>query len=113
MWTAFVSVVFPYIHVAFHGMPRDPSLEAAIHRWVARLEGMNARVQRADVTVEPLGRRRTSVSVFVGAIGGVTPQATTSHVDAYVAVSDAFREVRRQLIGRATAPRSAPVALAG
>lgn len=113
MTTAFVSAVFPYIHVAFHGLPRDPSLEAAIHRWVARLEGMNTGLQRADVTVEPLGRRRTSVSVYVGALGGVTPQAATSHVDAYVAVSDAFREVRRQLLGRTTAPRSAPLALAG
>jgi ribosome-associated translation inhibitor RaiA len=111
MATAYACAVFPYIHVEFYGMPRDPSLEAAIHRWVARLESMSVRVQRAEVAIEPVGRRRTSVQVYIGALDGVAPQATTAHADAYVAVSDAFREVRRQLLSRATAPRKASLAL--
>ena len=104
--------MFPYIQVNFEGMPSDPSLEAAIHRWVARLEGMNIGVRRAEIVVERLGRRRTAVRLRIGSADGTPRWATTSHVDAYVAVSDAFRDVWRQLRAAPVARRS-PVALAG
>jgi len=94
-------------------MPRDGSLEAAVHRWVARLEWTPIEVHRAEVMIERVGRRRTAVRVSIGSVTGAAPTAATSHADAYVAVSNAFREVRRQLLARGTTvARSASLALA-
>jgi ribosome-associated translation inhibitor RaiA len=113
MAAAKTDIVLPYIQVSFRGMPRDPALEAAIHRWVARLEWMNVGVQRAEVSVERIGRRRTSVSLQIGANDGSAPSATASHADAYVAVSDAFHGVQRKLVRSPVHARRASLALAG
>lgn len=76
---------------------------------------MSVEAYRAEVMVmiERAGRRRTVVSVSIGPVTGAAPDATTSHVDAYVAVSNAFRDVRRQLLDRGrAATRSAQLAAA-
>src|SRR5689334_6961928 len=78
----------PFVNVRFQGMPLDPSLEAAVHRWVARLEWTAIEIHRAEVLIERAGRRRTVVRVSIGPVTGVAPTASTSHVDAYVAVSN-------------------------
>jgi ribosome-associated translation inhibitor RaiA len=104
----------PYVQVSFQGMLRDPSLEAAIHRWVARLGSLNVEIHRAEVAIERLGRRRTAVRVSIGSVDGTAPAAAADHADAYVAVSDAFRAVHRQLLPRRVARGRRPVlALAG
>lgn len=107
-------VMFPYVQVSFQGLPRDPSLEAAVHRWVARLESMGAEIRGAEVTIEPMGRRRTSVRASIGPSSGARPAAESSHIDAFVAVSEAFRALHRQLLARAAAASRRPtLALAG
>lgn len=94
-------------------MTRDPSLEAAVHRWVARLEWTPIEIHRAEVLIERAGRRRTVVRVSIGEVTGAAPTTATSHADAYVAVSNAFRDMRRQLLDRGAAvTRSASIALA-
>lgn len=90
----------PYIQVEFPGSQRDASLEAAVHRWVARLESVIADAVRIDVQIARVGRTGTSVGLTV--CGGTegTRTAAKSHKDAYVAVSDAFRALRQQLLCR-------------
>jgi ribosome-associated translation inhibitor RaiA len=89
----------PYIQVSFPGSQRDPALEAAVHRWVARLESEMEDALRLEVMIDRSGRRRTSVDLTLCASDGPRT-AATSHKDAYVAVSDAFRALRMQLLGR-------------
>jgi hypothetical protein len=80
---------------------------------VARLEWTPIEVHRAEVMIERIGRRRTAVRVSIGPVTGAAPTAATSHADAYVALSDAFRAVRRQLLDRGTAvARRSSLALA-
>jgi ribosome-associated translation inhibitor RaiA len=91
-----------HIEVSFRGSPRDPALEAAVHRWVSRLEPMVGEdVLSVDVTIE-LSRRRTAVSLKLCGGDDDVGTATTSHTDPYVAVSDAFRAARQQLLERRT-----------
>jgi ribosome-associated translation inhibitor RaiA len=87
-----------YVDVNFHRIDRDPSIESAIHRWVARFEAMRFEVQRASATVESTGRNRTTVCLTLVLADGTARTAATTHTDPYVAVSDAFRVVRHQLI---------------
>jgi hypothetical protein len=97
-----------YIDVNFQRIDRDPSIESAIHRWVARFEAMRFEVRRAAATVEPAGRHRTAVRLALVLADGTSQTAATSHVDPYVAVSDAFRLVRRQLLAGSASPDRAP-----
>lgn len=91
------------IDVSFQRTDRNPSIESAIHRWVARLEAMQFPVQRASAIVEPAGRSRITVRLELTLIDGTACAAATTHADPYVAVSDAFRVVRQHMIA-ATAP---------
>jgi hypothetical protein len=95
----------PYIAVAFQRIDRNPSIESAIHRWVARFEAMRFEVRRAIATVEPAGRNRTAVTLTLLLADGVARRVATTHVDPYVAVSDAFRLVRQQALAAAPADR--------
>ncbi len=94
--------MFPFIEIQFRRLVRDPSLESAIHRWVARLEAMEIGVRRADVTIEVAGRRRrrTSVSLAVELPDRMEPEVVVAHADPYVAIAEAFRVVRRQVLAR-------------
>src|SRR3954454_22164589 len=88
----------PYIRVTFQRIDRNPSIESAIHRWVARFEAMRFEVRRAVATVEPAGRNRTTVHLAMVLASGTSRAVTTTPTDPYVAVSDAFRLVRQQLL---------------
>jgi hypothetical protein len=99
------AIVTSYIDVSFRGLPRDLSVEAAIHRWVARLEALRIEVQRAEVTVEPSGRKRTQISATVRLTNGCVQTTATVHADTYVGVANAFRAIRHQLLpAQATPP---------
>jgi ribosome-associated translation inhibitor RaiA len=87
-----------YIHVTFRHADRNPSIESAIHRWVARFEAMRFEVRRAIATVEPVGRNRTAVQLTLVLANGTSRTVATTRPDPYVAVSDAFRAVRQQLL---------------
>jgi ribosome-associated translation inhibitor RaiA len=91
----------PYIQVSFPGGPRDPALEAAVHRWVARLESAIEHAQQVEVMIERARRCTTVGLTLSGGLEGPR-KAATSHKDAYVAVSDAFRALRQQLLCRSS-----------
>lgn len=90
----------PHIQVSFPDGQRDPALEAAVHRWVARLEPAIEDALHVEVSIDRRARRRTLVGLTLSGGADGTCTAATSHKDAYVAVSDAFRALRQQLLGR-------------
>jgi ribosome-associated translation inhibitor RaiA len=92
------SAMTSYIVVNFERIDRNPSIESAIHRWVARFEAMRFEVRRAVATVEAGGRSRTTVQLTVVLADGTSRTVATTRPDPYVAVSDAFRSVRQQLL---------------
>src|SRR6476619_1418258 len=92
------SAMTPYIRVSSQRIDRNPSIESAIHRWVARFEAMRFEVRRAIAVVESAGRHRTTVHLAMVLASGASRTVTTTHTDPYVAVSDAFRSVRQQLL---------------
>ena len=92
------SAMTSYVHVNFRRIDRNPSIESAIHRWVARFEAMRFEVRRAVATVEPGGRNRTTVQLTLVLVDGTSRTVTATRTDPYVAVSDAFRSVRQQLL---------------
>src|ERR1044071_5611975 len=87
-----------FVGVKFQRVDRNPSIESAIHRWVARFEAMRFEGRRAGAIVESGGRGRTTVRLSLGLASGMSRTVTTTHTDPYVAVSDAFRAVRQQLL---------------
>ena len=87
-----------YVYVKFQGVDRNPSIESSIHRWVARFEAMRFEVRRAVATVESPGRNRTMVTLSVVLASGTSRTVVSTRPDPYVAVSDAFRAVRQQLL---------------
>ena len=100
----------PHIDVKFARMPHDPSVEASVQRWVDRLGWANVEIQRASVSIERSGWRRTSACLTLVLVDGRALTAATSQADVYVAVAEVFREVRRQLLAGAAPP--VPPALA-
>jgi ribosome-associated translation inhibitor RaiA len=87
-----------FIDVCFQRLDRNPSIEAAIHRWVARFEAMRFEVRHAVAIVEAAGRSRTTVRLSVVLAKGASRTVEATRTDPYVAVSDAFRLVRQQLL---------------
>jgi len=97
--------MFPQVDVNFVRMPHDPSVEASVQRWVDRIGWANVEIMRASVSIERTGWRRISVRLTVVLAGGSRALSTAiSHTDIYVAVADVFREVRKQVLGRAARP---------
>ena len=98
------------IITTFRDMAPSPALQAAAERWVARLEQVYDRMVSCHVSVEqPHHHHQRGVAfeihVVIGVPGG---QITASHhasTDAYVALGDAFRAARRQLIEHAELQR--------
>ena len=88
----------PFIEITFVDADRDSALEGAIHRWVARVESMGFAVEGASVTVEPQGRHVLAVQVALRLASGTLATGTSSHVEPYVAVADAFRVASRALL---------------
>lgn len=93
----------PSIEIMFVDARRDRALEGAIHRWVARVEGMGFDVKGASVTVEPQGRGALAVQVALVLTSGTLATGTSRHIEPFVAVSDVFRVASRAL-GRGSRP---------
>jgi len=88
--------------ITFHEMPGSDGVEAAIHRWVARLEHMYDRIAGCHVVVDQPHKRHRHGGAFQLRVVLSVPgeDVTVNHVrheDVYVAIADAFRAVRRQL----------------
>lgn len=92
------SAMTSYIAVNFRRVDRNPSIESAVHRWVARFEAMRFEVRRAVATVEPGARNHTTVQLTLVLVDGRSRTVATTRPDPYVAISDAFRAVRQQLL---------------
>lgn len=96
-------------------MSPSPAVEAAIERWVERLDHKFARIQRCSVVIEVPHRSQRQGQTFHVRIDLAVPDRTLTvnrdpgldpaHEDVYVAIADAFRAVRRQLLDHAAIQR--------
>jgi ribosomal subunit interface protein len=87
--------------ITFHQLDHSDAVEAAVQRWIARLEHLSERMTKCSVTLDqPHKRRRHGGEYHVSIVlevPGAELAATHDHVDVYVAIADAFRALRRQL----------------
>jgi len=91
------------ITTTFRDMPVSPALQAAAERWGARLEQVCDRIVGCHVSIEKPHRHHHHGSPFQINITLAVPGASIvvsnqMNDDAYVALADAFRAARRQLI---------------
>lgn len=96
--------------VTFHDLEHSDSVEAAIHRWVTRLEHVHDRIVRCAVKVEQPHKssrhgREFEVHVILEWWGENIATSRHRHADIYVAIADAFRASRRQLLDQIGARR--------
>jgi len=89
--------------VTFHELPHSDAVEAAIHRWVARLEHVHDRIVRCNVKVEQPHKshrqgREFEVHVVIEWWGANIATSHHRHADIYVAIADTFRATRRQIL---------------
>lgn len=93
------------IEITFRDMPSSSALEASIHEWASRLERV-APIQRCTVVIERPNKHHRhgmpfQISLTVSTPGReivVSHADRAEHEDPYLAVSDAFRAARRQLL---------------
>lgn len=95
-----------HLTTTFRGMLPSPAVRAAVERLAARLTHVYERIVACHVAIEKPHRHHLHGSPFMVHITLVVPgtQITVSnqhHEDAYVALADAFRAARRQLVDRA------------
>lgn len=89
--------------VSFHGIDHSDSAEAAVLRWVARIEHLHERMTRCEVVIDQPHRRHRQGNEFEVRVVIEAPgiELAVSHAlreDIYIAIADAFRAARRQLI---------------
>jgi len=106
------------IITTFRDMDPSPALQAAAERWVARLEQVCDRMVSCHISIEqPHHHHQRGVAFAIHVVIGVPgAQIAASHhtaTDAYVALGDAFRAARRQLIEHAELQRGFIKAPAG
>jgi ribosomal subunit interface protein len=86
----------------FRDMPSSPALQAAALRWTARLEHVSDRIVACHVSIEKPHRHHLHGSEFQVNVTLTVPGgqivANHSSPEAYVALANAFRAVRRQLV---------------
>ncbi len=84
--------------LTFQGIDHSDSAEAAVERWVARLEHLHARLTKCEVVIEPKRSRSAEfhVRVLVEA-PGIELASSAEREDIYIAIADAFRAAHRQL----------------
>ena len=94
----------------FRDMPPSPSLQAAAERWVARLEAVFDRIVACHVLIEKPHRHHLhgspyQVHIILTIPGANIAVSNQTNQDAYVALADAFRAARRQLLDHTSAQR--------
>jgi ribosomal subunit interface protein len=95
------------VQVTFRNMSTSNALEAAVREKVAKLERFHPRILGCRVAVEAARHRHTKGNVFRVRIDVIVPHgevvassdttAPAPHENAYMALRDAFHEVRRRL----------------
>ena len=94
----------------FRDMPPSPSLQAAAERWVARLEQVFDRIVGCHVSIEKPHHHRLhgtpfQVNIVLAVPGAQIAVTNQLNQDAYVALADAFRAARRQLLDHVNVQR--------
>jgi ribosome-associated translation inhibitor RaiA len=97
--------------ITFHGLEQSDAVEAAVERWIARLETVHDRITKCSVVIGLPHRRHRhgsdfAVNLVVEVPGAEIAVTHAGHVDIYVAIADAFRAAKRQLHDRIDARRS-------
>ncbi len=95
------------MQITYRGMDPSPALETRIRALADRLERFSPHIMRCHVIVEAPHRHQRQGQLFEVHIDVTTPggelianrehRIRQSHEDAYVALRDAFRALRRQL----------------
>ncbi len=90
--------------IAFHGLSRNPAVEACVNRWLARIEQAHS-VTSCEVhltrNVRFLGTRtRIDLAITAGSDTVALERETwiDDLGDLYVLVSNAFRDARQRLV---------------
>jgi ribosome-associated translation inhibitor RaiA len=104
------------LDITFRNMASSASIERAVRRWVERLERCHDRILGCSVLVERPHNHRTHghhfhVRIDVNVAGrqivvSRDPERDPGHEDVYVAIADAFRAARRQLLEHARTRRT-------
>ena len=94
------------ISTTFRDMPPSPGLQAAAERWVSRLEQIHDGIEGCQVIIErpsrhPLQSAPFQIRITVAVPDGKVAVSHQANKDAYVALADAFRAARRQLLEHA------------
>jgi hypothetical protein len=102
------------IDITFRDMTPSPALELTIYEWARRLDGMSE-PQRCSVVIETphkhhLRGRMFQITLDI-AIPGHQIVVSREHANPHVAVADAFRAARRQMIDFTAARREARPAI--
>ena len=89
--------------ITFHEIQQSDAVEQAVTRWVSRLEHLHDRIVRCLVKIEQPHKshrhgREFEVHVVLEIPGNDIAVSRIRHEDIYVAVADAFRAARRQLL---------------
>jgi ribosomal subunit interface protein len=88
--------------ITYRGMPHSPAMDARILELVSKLDDLNPRITRCHVVVDETDRRKTKGNLFEVHVDIHVPGADIvatqkANEDAYVAISEAFEVVTRQL----------------
>ncbi len=96
------------LDIPFRGLDHSLAMEAAIMRWSSRLDHVCDQLQRCAVVIELPHRHQRHGHSFHVRIELTVPGRTIAtthaadqdpaHEDVYVAIADAFRAARRQLL---------------
>ena len=94
------------IITTFRDMESSPALQATVERWAARLEHVFDRIVECHVSIEKPHRHHLhglpfEINVVISVPGAQLTVSKQTHEDAYVAVANAFRAARRQLLDHA------------
>jgi ribosomal subunit interface protein len=86
--------------LTFHNLDHSDSAEAAVERWVTRLEQLHARLTKCEVVIDQPHRRSRSADFHVRVLleaPGIELASSAERGDIYIAIADAFRAAHRQL----------------
>jgi ribosomal subunit interface protein len=95
------------LQITFRHMDPSPALEARIRKLASRFERFSTHIMRCHIIVEPAAQHKHRGFLYDFRIDITLPDeeiairhahaADHAHEDAYVALRDAFRAVRRKL----------------
>lgn len=89
--------------ITFHNLDHSEAAEACVLRWIARLEQLTDRIEKCTVVLGQPHRhhrhgRAFQLSVVLEIPGPNIAVSHVGHENIYVAIADAFRVARRQLL---------------